>query len=113
MVTSKQLKISGWSCVIGGFAIHLVLGTLYIWANITSAVTSYLRRYDPSVTYLRYDSDSLSIYSASLAAQGATMFLGGLLVKSIYIIVRLNITFSCLCNFECISLIIMIDAGEQ
>ena len=26
---------SGWRCVIGGVCVHLVLGSLYCWGNIT------------------------------------------------------------------------------
>jgi hypothetical protein len=31
MVESKNEENHGWSCVAGGFLIHLVLGTLYCW----------------------------------------------------------------------------------
>lgn len=69
------INFRAWLVVFGGFLIHLVLGTLYCWANITSAVTSYIRKYDDSVDY----NDSLMVFVASIAAQGATMFLGGTL----------------------------------
>ena len=67
----------GWRCVVGGFLIHLVLGTLYVWANTTSYVTSYLRRFDPSLTY----NDTLMVYATALGMQGCTMLLGGILER--------------------------------
>lgn len=69
----------GWLCVFGGLLIHLVLGTLYIWGNITNAVTSYIRIYEPSVTY----NESLMVYATALAFQGGTMFLGGVIERRI------------------------------
>lgn len=69
----------GWKTVAGGFLVHLVLGTLYCWANITSSVTSYLRVYDSSVTYNK----TILVYASALAAQGATMLLGGLISQRI------------------------------
>lgn len=65
--------------MLGGFLIHLVLGTLYLWANITSGVTSYLRKYDPSVNY----NHTIMVYASALAAQGSTMLLGGLISQRI------------------------------
>jgi MFS family permease len=69
----------GWKTVIGGFLIHLVLGTLYCWANITSAVTSYIRQYEPTLTY----NDTILVYAAALAAQGCTMMIGGIISQRI------------------------------
>ena len=46
-----------------------------MWANITSAVTSRLRKYEPDLTY----NDTIAVYACALGAQGATMFLGGVL----------------------------------
>jgi OFA family oxalate/formate antiporter-like MFS transporter len=68
-------EVSFARTVFGGFIIHLVLGSLYIWANITDAVTSYLRIYQPTLTY----SDTLVVFAVSLAGQGLSMFAGGLL----------------------------------
>jgi MFS family permease len=69
----------GWQTVLGGFLIHLVLGTLYLWANITSSVTSYLRQYNPNIDY----NDTIMVYASALAAQGSTMLLGGLISQKI------------------------------
>lgn len=56
---------------------HLVLGTLYLFANMTTAVTSHLRRFDPSITYQK----TLLCFATALGAQGCTMLVGGLLEK--------------------------------
>ena len=66
-------------CVLGGLCIHIVLGTLYCWGNITTFVTAYLRKYDSSITY----NDTLLVYATALGCQGLTMFLGGVLEKNI------------------------------
>jgi len=59
--------------IFGGFLVHLILGTLYLWSVITPAVTAYLRGWDPSLTY----HDTLIVYSSSLAVQGVFMLIGG------------------------------------
>lgn len=73
------LKENWIRCTIGGFCIHLVLGTLYLWGIITVAITSYLRKYDPTVTY----DDTVMIYATALGMQGATYILGGITTKYI------------------------------
>lgn len=73
---------------------HLVLGTLYCWANITSAVTSYIRRSEPTVTY----NDTLMIYAFQLVSQGATMLLGGLISQ------RIGVRKCCMLGGACILL---------
>ena len=66
MVTS--LWREHWvKCTIAGFLVHIVLGTLYLWGIITVAVTSYLKKYDPSVTY----NDTILIYGTALGVQGS------------------------------------------
>lgn len=69
----------GWKSVIGGFCIHLVLGTLYLLPNITQAVTAHLRKYDDSITY----NDTLLVYASALAGQGLFMIAGGLIEAKI------------------------------
>lgn len=73
------LKENWIRCTIGGFCIHLVLGTLYLWGIITVALTSYLRKFDPTVTY----DDTVMIYATALGVQGATYILGGIMAKYI------------------------------
>ena len=36
--------------LIGGFLIHIVIGTVYITGNISVYMASYLRRHDSSIT---------------------------------------------------------------
>ena len=61
--------------VIGAFLIHICLGSLYLWGNITIMVTSYLKVLNPELTY----SDTLLIYASALGAQGIFMLIGVLL----------------------------------
>jgi hypothetical protein len=44
MVDIKVVK-----SLIGGFLIHIVLGTLYIGGNIAVYLASYLRKFDSSI----------------------------------------------------------------
>lgn len=69
----------GWRSTIGGLCIHLVLGTLYLWGIITLPITSYLRKFDPTITY----NDTIMIYGIQLGTQGATYIVGGLIAKQI------------------------------
>lgn len=69
-----------WLCVIGGVSIHLVLGTLYLWGNITTAVTSHLRLYDDTITYQK---TLPAVFATALGIQGCTMLLGGLIERRI------------------------------
>jgi len=52
--------------LFAGVLIHLCLGTLYLWGNITVSVTSYLRQYDASITY----NDTILVYAMALGFQG-------------------------------------------
>ena len=73
-----RFKLSpGWKSVLGGFMIHLVLGTLYCWGIITTAVTAHLRKYHENLMY----NQTLMVYSTALLFQGLTMLLGGLMGK--------------------------------
>jgi OFA family oxalate/formate antiporter-like MFS transporter len=78
-ISMTMSQSAGWLTVFGGFVIHLVLGTLYLWANITSAVTSYLKSFNPNITY----NDTIIIFAASLAAQGMTMLIGGIISQKV------------------------------
>lgn len=68
-----------WQSAVGGFLIHLVLGTLYCWGIVTTAVTAHLRKYDRGITYNR----TILVYSTSLGFQGATMLFGGCLESKV------------------------------
>jgi len=69
----------GWRSTIGGCCIHLVLGTLYLWGIVTLPITSYLRKFNPSITY----NDTIMVYGIQLGTQGATYIIGGLIAKKI------------------------------
>lgn len=46
------LKIKGFSSVLGGFLIHLTLGTFYTIGNMNTYITSYLRKHgEKDLTY--------------------------------------------------------------
>ena len=70
---SGRSDSSGVLCVIGGFLVHLVLGTLYCWANLTTYVTARMRLFDSSVTYER----TLLVFATCIGAQGCTMLAAG------------------------------------
>ena len=71
--------VYGWLNVIGGVLIHLVLGTLYLWGNITIYVTAYMRRFAPETTY----NDTLMVYAAAIGVQGFFMSIGGIIESRI------------------------------
>lgn len=71
------MELRGWKCVLGGVSVHLVLGTLYLWSNITTAVTAHLRAFDETVTYEK----TLLVFATALGVQGCFMLLGGLIER--------------------------------
>ena len=77
---------SGVLCVIGGFLVHLVLGTLYCWGNLTTYVTARLRLFDASISYDR----TLLVFATCLGCQGCTMLAAGV-VES-----RIGAKYTCL-----------------
>lgn len=45
-------KFDGLMALIGGFALHLTLGTLYCFGNLNTYMTSYLRKHvNPNIEY--------------------------------------------------------------
>ncbi|CAM9258548.1 unnamed protein product, partial [Ectocarpus fasciculatus] len=68
-----------WRNAIGGFLIHLALGGIYLWGNITNSVTSHLRYYQPHITY----DDTDIVYGTALGVIGVATVIGGLLEKHI------------------------------
>mmetsp|Transcript_7305 Transcript_7305/g.9755 ORF Transcript_7305/g.9755 Transcript_7305/m.9755 type:complete len:487 (-) Transcript_7305:93-1553(-) len=65
--------------LVGGFSIHLMLGTLYCWGNLTTYITSYLRCYQDDLTY----ADTLDIYISILGVQALTMWMGGMVEEQL------------------------------
>ncbi|OTF73767.1 hypothetical protein BLA29_014010 [Euroglyphus maynei] len=73
-------KTKGILSVIGGFLIHLILGTFYTLGNVNTYLTSYIRVHvDPTVTY----ASSIWINAAFLLGQGSLMMVGGILENKI------------------------------
>lgn len=68
-----SIKYNIMLLVSGGFILNAILGSIYLWGNITPLVTSYLRIFTPSITY----SDTISIYSAMLGFSSTSMILSG------------------------------------
>jgi MFS family permease len=73
-------KIEGILALVGGFSLHLTLGTLYCFGNMSTYMTSYLRKHvDPDITY----SDMIWIPTLSTIGQGVFMTLSGHLEERI------------------------------
>lgn len=89
----------GISSVIGGFLIHLILGTFYTLGNVNTYLTSYLRKsnVDPEVTY----ASSIWLNAAFMLGQGTLMMAGGILEN------KIGPRLTCLCG----SLIFSISIG--
>ena len=67
-------KFDGFLALMGGFALHLTLGTLYCFGNMSTYMTSYLRKHvNSELTY----SDVIWIPTLSTMSQGAFMTLSG------------------------------------
>jgi len=61
----------GYVVLAAGFLVHMCLGTIYTWGNLTTYLTSYMRRRDPSITY----SDTVWVYFVTPAALSWFLFL--------------------------------------
>ena len=67
-------KFDGIFALVGGFALHLTLGTLYCFGNMSTYMTSYLRKHvNNNLTY----SDLIWIPTLSTMSQGLFMTLSG------------------------------------
>lgn len=73
-------QVKGISSVIGGFLIHLILGTFYTFGNVNTYLTSYLRVHvDHDITY----ASSIWINAAFMLGQGTLMMAGGIMENKI------------------------------
>ena len=73
-------KFEGLLALVGGFALHLTLGTLYCFGNMSTYMTSYLRKHvNNDITY----SDVIWIPTFSTISQGVFMTLSGHLEERI------------------------------
>lgn len=67
-------KFDGIMALIGGFALHLTLGTLYCFGNLNTYMTSYLRKHvNPNIEY----SDMIWIPTLATVGQGLFMTCSG------------------------------------
>lgn len=86
--------------------IHMVLGSLYLWGNLTPVVTSYLRKYDGDLTY----NDTIFVYITALLFNGISMLCQGYIETVIgargcvflggYLVVLASILSSCATSIE-------------
>ncbi|GFN89133.1 oxalate:formate antiporter-like isoform x1 [Plakobranchus ocellatus] len=77
MAITSRSRWRGYLVVVGGVLIHLSLGTLYTFGNISPYITSYMRWRGsaPDLTY----TEATWIFACSIVGQGSCMILGGLL----------------------------------
>lgn len=77
---SPAQKWDGTMALIGGFSLHLTLGTLYCFGNLNTYMCSYLRRYvHPGIGY----SDMIWIPALATVGQGTFMTFSGYLEERI------------------------------
>ncbi|XP_033733057.1 oxalate:formate antiporter-like isoform X2 [Pecten maximus] len=91
MNESQEKKISspsvgrrrwrGYIVIVGGILVHLSLGTVYTFGNMTPYMTSYMRKKNVSAE-LTY-ADSLWISAVATMGQGASVFIGGILQRKL------------------------------
>ena len=70
----SESNVDGIKCVIGGFLIHLFLGWVYLWGNISIYVSSYF--------YFHQGITKVNVaFSVMIAAQGVCTIFGPFLLK--------------------------------
>ena len=73
-------KVDGVLSLIGGFCLHLTLGTLYCFGNLNTYMTSYLRKHvHPGIEY----SDMIWVPCLATVSQGLFMTYSGHLEEAI------------------------------
>jgi len=82
MVMVAGKKVGGYLSLMGGFLLHLTLGTLYCFGNMNTYMTSYLRTHVKGQENLRY-SDAIWIPTLATLGQGLFMTLSGHLEERI------------------------------
>jgi len=68
MVMVAGKKVGGYLSLMGGFLLHLTLGTLYCFGNMNTYMTSYLRTHVKGQENLRY-SDAIWIPTLATLAK--------------------------------------------
>jgi hypothetical protein len=70
----------GHITVLAGVLVHLTLGTLYCFGNLSPYLVSFLRAHGHDSIRLV---DASQIFAAATAGQGVAMFFGGLIEQAI------------------------------
>lgn len=78
---AKLLLFRGALVLVGGFLVHLTLGTIYTFGNVAPYIVSYIHN-QSHPRDLRQATTSW-IFACSLMGQGGAMFIGGFLVSKI------------------------------
>ena len=78
----KKLQfLRGHFVVLGGFLVHLTLGSLYTFGNLIPYIISYIR--DRSHPTNIHSGAGVWIHALALVGQGLSMFIGGLLERKL------------------------------
>jgi MFS family permease len=75
------LLIRGILVIVGGFLVHLSLGTLYTFGNIAPYIVSYIRNQSHPAGLTQ--GTATWLFALNLMGQGGAMFLGGWMVRKI------------------------------
>lgn len=67
-----EVKTKGILTIIGSMILHLCIGSIYIWGNISVYVTSYLRHYESSLTL----EDTFVVLPIMIFVQNVTLVFG-------------------------------------
>ncbi|XP_038073271.1 oxalate:formate antiporter-like [Patiria miniata] len=78
---SAHLQWRAWAALLGGVLVHITLGTIYTFGNMSPYFTSYIREFSQPHD-LRYQEASL-IFALMLVGQGSSMWIGGFLERKI------------------------------
>ena len=70
-------KYQGWMTLLGGFLVHMSLGSYYTFGNLTPYLTSYMRAYDnKNLTY----SKTIFVLTIQSLATSVSAVLSGVLI---------------------------------
>ncbi|XP_023930217.1 uncharacterized protein LOC112041360 [Lingula anatina] len=79
---NSEIKVKGVLAVLGGVLVHMTLGTVYTFGNITTYMTSYMREFDRASFPVTYASTNW-IFAAEYTFSGLAMFAGGALERTV------------------------------
>ncbi|CAF0937021.1 unnamed protein product [Brachionus calyciflorus] len=86
-------KYKKWTTLMGGFLIHLSLGSYYTFGNISQYLTSYLREYD--FLDVRYSKSTLILTAWGLSFSISSI-ISGLLNSTLKINLKITILIGCI-----------------